>query len=90
MTCVKTIENVSKSIIDYPHVNSLLFNSRRRNVQPGTVKKVIFILIATEIIELSYNDDSIHVSLGKSRVISNSQTDLAMNEDSYWHMINWI
>jgi superfamily II DNA helicase RecQ len=88
MSSTKEMNNVVKSIVDYPTANRLLFNSRSVKVEPIKVKKMLFLLIAAEIIELVLVNGEIQLSLARSQSPYGNQTNLAMNENAHWNIIS--
>ena len=83
-----TMDNVSAAIQQYPTASKHLFSSHSNCVpQLGTVHKLLFILIAADIITLKYIKDTekeksyIWLDLAK---VSNLDAQCCLMIDSYW------
>jgi hypothetical protein len=55
--------------------------------QLGTIKKILFQLITSKIIDIQYDTKEDDVLLGLGRADEDS-TEMAMNKDSFWNDIN--
>ena len=66
----------------------MLLRSRSDKTVPplGTIKKIIFQLIASQIIDIQFDTIENEVILGLAKA-KNTTTELAMNVDSYWDTV---
>ena len=87
----KTLKNVIESIRKYPLASKHLFSTNSVK-QPtfGDVNKVLFLLIAWDIIYLKYegvnNKKDLDVTIALAK-ITPLQTNLCLMDDSYWMKI---
>ena len=69
----------------------MILRSRSSRTTPplGTIKKIMFQLIASRIIDIQFdtNENDVILGLGKANEATNC-TELAMNEDTFWNNLN--
>ena len=84
----RTPQCVWRSIRDYPNSGPMLLRSRSRKTQPplGTIKKIMFQLIASQIIDIQFDTVENEVLLGLSKA-NDATTELAMNVDTFWDSV---
>ena len=84
----RTPQCVWRSIRNYPNSGPMILRSRSsRTIPPlGTIKKILFQLIASRIVDIQFdtNENDILLGLGKANEIG---TELAMNVDTFWDNI---
>ena len=81
----RTPQCVWRSIRNYPNARPLILRSRESRTVPtlGTIKKILFQLIASQIVYIQFDSKENEVILGPGRATQNS-TEMAMNIDSFW------
>jgi len=82
----RTPQRVWRSIRNYPNSGPMILKSRSSKTIPplGTIKKIMFQLIASRIIDIQFDTNENEVLLGL-RKANDTNTELAMNVDSFWH-----
>ena len=88
----RTPHCVWRSIRNYLSSGPLILRSRSGRTTPplGTIKKILFQLIASQIVDIQFytnENDILFMGLGKA---NDTGTELAMNVDKFWDNINLI
>ena len=79
---------VWRSIRNYPNSGRIILKSRsRRTPALGTIKKILFQLIASRIVDIQFNTNENDILLGLGKA-NETGTELAMNVDTFWNDIN--
>ena len=63
---MRTWETVSDAMKKIPDINEKLFQRRARNIQRGDIIKYLFVLIASKILKIEYEDGNIYIGAAKS------------------------
>ena len=73
---------------NFPNSGPLILRSRSSRTTPplGTIKKILFQLIASRIVNIQFDTNENGILLGLSKASDNS-TELAMNVDTFWEHI---
>ena len=85
----RTPQRVWRLIHNYPNSGPMILRSHSSRTTPplvGTIKKIMFQLIASKIIDIQIYTNENEVLLGLQKA-DDTNTELAMNVDSFWDTV---
>ena len=80
---------VWQSIHNYPNTGPMKLRSRSSRTTPpfGSIKQILFQLIASRIIDIQFDQNENDIILGLHKA-NDTSTELAMNVDELWDNLN--